>query len=208
VVDQQTFILKDCKTEVGRNEIKPGIGVRAIGKISDGDLLSFVLFLEEQKNYGTIVGMEPNGAGYDLEFKPFGATDPINIFLPDDAEVALEDDGEIDKDLLAQLVYCEPRKARITFNETDPEMADFVEVKDEVIQGIIKTTDPDSRKITLQGSSEQIIQVQDLAIIIKNDDKINFKKLKYNDKIKVFGLSACAGDEVHFYGFLIIVVDD
>lgn len=208
VVDHQTLILKDCKTEVDRDAIKPGIGARAIGKISEGDLLSVVLFLEKQKNYGTIVEMEPNGSDYDLKFIPAGATDPINIFLRDDADVALENDGEIVKDLLAHLVDCEPRKARITLNETDPEIADFVEVKDEVIQGIIKATDPDSRKIKLQGASEPIIQVQDFAIIIKNGDKINFDKLKYNDEIKVFGLSACEGDEVHFYGFLIIVVGD
>lgn len=208
VVDHQTLILKDCKTEVDRDAIKPGIGVRAIGKISKGDLLSFVLFLEEQKNYGTIVEMEPKGSGYDLKFIPPGATDPINIFLPDDADVALEDDGEIDKDLLADLVDCEPRKARITFNETDPDIADFVEVKDEVIEGIIETTDPGSRKIKLQGASETIIQVQDFATIFKNGDKINFEKPIYNDEIRVFGLSACEGDEVHFYGFVIIVADD
>jgi len=196
VVDHQTLILKDCKTEVDRDAIKPGIGVRAIGKISEGALLSVVLFLEEQKNYGTIVEMVPNGAGYDLKFIPAGAIDPIDIFLPDEADVTLEDDGEIDKDLLADLVGCEPRKARITLSESDPGVADILEVKDEVIEGIIKTTDPAFRTITLQGASETIIQVQDFATIIKNGFKINFDSLQYNDEIRVFGLSACPENTV------------
>jgi len=213
VVDGQTLILKDCNTEVDRDAIKPGIGVRAIGKISKGSLLSVVLFLEDQKNYGIIKEMIPNGAGYDLKFIPAGAIDPIDVFLPDEAEVALEDDGEIDKETLAELVDCEPRKARITFNETYPEEADFVEVKDEVIEGKIKTTDPESRKIELQGALETIIEVQQFATIIKNGDKINFKELKYGDEIRVFGLAACPeeerveGDDVDFYGFVVVVID-
>lgn len=211
VVDEYTLILKDCKTTADRDAIQPGVGVRAIGKISQGDLLAVVLFLEKRKNYGTIVEMvrdEVSNNGYDLEFIPFGATESIDVFLPDDAEVALEGDGEIDKELLAELVECEPRKARIDFNETDPDVADSVEVKDEVIEGKIKTTDAFYRTITLQGTPETIIQVQDFATIIKNGKLINFDKLKYNDEIRVFGLSACEEDGVHFYGFVILVVDD
>lgn len=214
VVDHQTLILKDCKTEVDRDAIKPGVGVRAIGKISEGALLSVVLFLEEQKKYGTIVEMVPNGAGYDLRFIPAGAADPIDIFLPDYADVVLEDDGEIDKDTLKDLVDCEPRRARVTLSESDPGDADLVEVKDEVIEGIIETTDPRFRTITLQGASKTIVQLQKFATIIKNGDKISFDKLKDNDEIRVFGLSACpentlsTEDHIDFYGFVIIVIDD
>jgi hypothetical protein len=70
------------------------------------------------------------------------------------------------------------------------------------------TTDAFYRTITLQGTPETIIQVQDFATIIKNGKLINFDKLKYNDEIRVFGLSACEEDGVHFYGFVILVVDD
>jgi hypothetical protein len=215
VVDDQTLILKDCNTEADRNAIKPGIGVRAIGKISQGALLSVVLFLEEQKKFGTIAEMTPNGTGYDLKFIPFGAIEPIDVFLPDEAEVAPEDDGEIDKETLAKRVACKPIKARITFKETDPEfVADFVEVKDEVIEGKIKTTDPALRTITLQNVLETIIQVQKFATTFKNGDKIGFEALEYDDEIKVFGIAACPeeerseGDDVDFYGYDIIVVDD
>ena len=211
VVDQYTLILKDCKTTADRDAIQPGVGVRAIGKISQGDLLAVVLFVEKRKNYGTIVEMvrdEVSNNGYDLKFIPFGATVSIDVFLPDDAEVALEGDGEIVKELLAELVECDPRQAHIDFNETDPDTADSVEVKDEVIEGKIKTTDTSYRTITLQATPETIIQVQDFATIIKDGKLINFDKLKYNDEIRVFGLSACEEDEVHFYGFVILVVDD
>jgi len=219
VVDHQTLILKDCKTEVDRDAIKPGIGVRAIGKMSEGDLLAVVLFLEKQKNYGTIVDMDIdlNETGYDLKFIPFGETESIDIFLPNDADVALEDDGEIDKDILAELVDCEPRKARITLKETDPEIAESVEVKDEVIEGKIETTDPVSRNIKLQGAFGTIIEVQKYATIFKNGDTISFDQLEYNDEIRAFGLSGCsrpvntiaAEEEEHidFYGFVILVLD-
>ena len=206
-LDNQTLILKDCNTAVEPDAIKVGLGVRAIGKLSEGDLIAAVLFLEEQKTYGLIVAMDPSTGGYDLEFIPAGETDPIIIYLPEDAGVALEGDGEIDKELLADLVDCEPRKAHITLNEMDPDVADFVEVKDEVVEGIIKTTDPDMRTITLEGEPGTIIQVQEYATIIKDGELRTFDKLNSGDKIRVFGLEACPEEDVDFYGFVILVVD-
>jgi hypothetical protein len=206
-LDNQTLILEDCKTEVGTDAIRAGIGVRAIGKLSEGDLIAAVLFLEEQKTYGTIIAMEPSTGGYNLEFIPAGETDPIIIFLPEEAGVALEGDGSIEKSLLAELIDCEPRKAHITLNEMDPEVADFVEVKDEVVEGIIKTTNQYLRTITLKGEPGTIIQVQDFATIIKDGDLITFDKLNSGDDIRVFGLEACSGDDVDFYGYVILVVD-
>lgn len=218
VVDYQTWILKECKTEVDRDEIKPGMGVRAIGKISEGDLLAVVLFLEERKNYGIIVEMEQSssGNGYDLKYIPFGETDPLDIFLPDGADVSLEDDGEVDKDTLADLVDCEQRKAIITLNELDPAVADSVKVKDEVIDGKIETTDSYSRKIKLQGAFGTIIEVQKYATIIKYGKQIGFDELKHNDEIRALGLSGCPRpeepiaeeDHIDFYGFEIIVIED
>jgi hypothetical protein len=207
IVENQTFILIDCDTEVTDDAIKPGVGVRAIGKLSKGDLIAVVLFLEEQKTYGTIVAMKDKGSYYELEFMPAGETKSIFIDLPYDAGVALEGDGSIEKDLLAELVDCEPRKARITLNESDPTVADFVEVKDEVIDGIIKKTDPESRTIVLQGDPESIIQVQDFATIIRNGKLIHFKQLHYGDEIRVFGLAACPADDIDFYGFVIVVLN-
>jgi hypothetical protein len=207
IVENQTFILIDCNTEVTDDAIKPGVGVRAIGKLSKGDLIAVVLFLEEQKTYGTIVAMKDKGSFYELEFIPAGETKSIFIDLPYDAGVALDGDGSIEKDLLAELVNCEPRKARITLNESDPTVADFVEVKDEVIDGIIKKTDSVSRTIVLQGDPETIIQIQDFATIIRNGKLIHFKQLQYGDEIRVFGLAACPADDIDFYGFVILVLN-
>jgi hypothetical protein len=151
--------------------------------------------------------MEDTGSYYELEFMPAGETESIFIDLPYDAKVILESDGSIEKDLLAELVKCDPRKARITLNESYPAVADFVEVKDEVIDGIIKKTDSVSRTIVLQGDPETIIQVQDFATIIRNGKLIHFNQLHYGDEIRVFGLAACPADDIDFYGFVIVVLN-
>jgi hypothetical protein len=206
LVDNQTLILEDCNTEVGTDAIREGIGVRAIGKISDGDLIPAVLFLEEQKTYGTIVEMRSANGGFEIDFIPAGEEDFITLYLPDEAEVVLEGDGEIEKVFLAELVDCEPRKAHITLNEADAEVVDSVEVKDEVVDGIIKTTDSDLLTINLEGDPKTIIQVQKYATILKDGDLIPFKDLNPGDKIRVFGLEACSGDDVDFYGYVVLVV--
>ena len=204
VVENQTFILIDCNTEVTADAIKPDVGVRAIGKLSAGDLIAVVLFLEEQQDYGTIVEMTEIGPGYNVKFMPSGRTESVIVFLPFDAAVVLEGDGRIKKNLLAGLVSCEPRKAKITLNQDYPNVADLIEVQDEVIDGIIDATDPYFRTITLKDGT--VIQVQDLATILRNGSELlNFSQLKERDVITVFGLEACSTDPVDFYGFVIVV---
>jgi hypothetical protein len=208
IVDSQTLILTDCNTEVTDDAIKPGVGVRAIGKLSKGDLIAVVLFLEEQQDYGTIIKMADIGTGYNVEFIPFDETESVTVFLPPDAETKIEGDGGIDQDLLAELVNCDhPRKARITLNEDNPAVADLIEVQDEVIDGTIEETDPENLTITLEDGT--IIQVQNLATILLNGSELlNFNQLMEGDEITVFGLEACSEDTVDFYGFVIVVIDD
>lgn len=207
IVRNQTIILTDCNTEASEDAIKPGVGVRALGKLSAGDLIAVLLFLEEQQEYGTIIEMTDVGTGYDVKFIPFGETESIIIFLPYNAEVKLEGDGLIQKDLLAELVDCDPRKAKITFNENNSNEADLIEVQDEVIVGTIDTTDPELRIITLKDGT--VIKVQNQATILLNGSElINFSQLKENDVITVFGLEACPEDNIDFYGFVIVVVDN
>ena len=147
------------------------------------------------------------GSGYNVEFIPSGETESVTIFLPFNAEVKLEGDGGIQKDLLAELVDCDPRKARITLNEDNPAVADLIEVQDEVINGTIKETDPDNLTITLNDGT--IIQVQDFATILRNGSELlNFNQLMEDDEITVFGLETCPADNVDFYGFVIVVVDN
>ncbi|MGV7223331.1 MAG: hypothetical protein ACQ9MH_17605 [Nitrospinales bacterium] len=52
------------------------------------------------------------GGGYNMKFLPSGETESATIFLPFDAEAKLEGDGGIQKNLLTELVECEPRKAK------------------------------------------------------------------------------------------------
>lgn len=147
------------------------------------------------------------GTGYNVEFIPSGEIESVTVFLPFDAAVVLEGDGRIKKNLLDGLVDCEPRKARITLNQDNSNVADLIEVQDEVIDGIIDTTDPYFRTITLKDGT--VIQVQDLATILRNGSALlNFSQLKENDAITVFGLEACSSDNVDFYGFVIVVVDN
>ena len=209
-VDTQTLILIDCRTEVGMDAIKAGTGVRAIGKIVDGDLIAVALFLEERNNYGTIEHMQTTDNGYDMNFIPAGEQDSIPIFLPDTAGAKMEGDGSIDKDLLAALVNCMPRQARVVINDLDNAVADLVEVKYDTTGGKIKTdgVDTKSERITLVDG--QVIQVQGYATILKDNQPVAFDNLKDGDDITVFGLNDCQSNDngIDFYGFVIIIEND
>ena len=209
-VDNQTLILIDCQTEVGMDAIKAGTGVRAIGKLSGGDLIAVALFLEEQNNYGTIKAMQAVDSGYNMEFIPAGEQDSVPIFLPDTAGAKMEGDGSIDKGLLAELVNCAARQARVVLNESDATVADLVEIKEEMTGGKINPNGIDTQLDRITLVDGQVIQVQENATILKDNQPVAFDNLKDGDDITVFGLEDCEDNNngIDFYGFVIIVEDN
>jgi hypothetical protein len=209
-VDNQTLILIDCKTEVGMDAIKAGTGVRAIGKLSGGDLIAVALFLEEQNNYGTIKGMQALGTGYNMDFIPAGEQDSVTIFLPDTAGAKMEGDGSIDKGLLAELVNCTARQARVVLNESDATVADLAEIKEEMTGGKINPHGIDTQLDRITLVDGQVIQVQGNATILKDNQPVAINSLKDGDDITVFGLEDCANNDngIDFYGFVIIIEND
>jgi Domain of unknown function (DUF4382) len=209
-VDNQTLILIDCKTEVGMEAIKAGTGVRAIGKVVGPDLIAVALFLEEQNNYGTIEAMQAVAGGYNMEFIPAGEQNSVPIFLPDSAGAKMEGDGSIDKDLLAELVYCAARQARVVLNESDAAVADLVEVKYDTTGGKIKSDGVDTKLERIILADGEVIRVQGDATILKDNQPVAFYNLKDGDDITVFGLEDCAGNSngIDFYGFVIIIEND
>ena len=209
-VDNQTLILIDCQTEVGMDAIKAGTGVRAIGKLSGGDLIAVALFLEEQNNYGTIKAMQAVDSGYNMEFIPAGEQDSVPIFLPDTAGAKMEGDGSIDKGLLAELVNCAARQARVVLNESDATVADLVEIKEEMTGGKINPNGIDTQLDRITLVDGQVIQVQGNATILKDNQPVAFDNLKDGDDITVFGLEDCEDNNngIDFYGFVIIVEDN
>lgn len=206
-VDNQTLILIDCNTEVGYETINAGTGVRAIGKLSGGDLIAVALFLEERENYGTIDAMRVVSGGYDMDFIPAGEQNIVTLFLPDAAGTKMEGDGSIDKDLLADLVNCTAREARVVLNELDDTVADLVEVRHEMTGGEIKQDGLDKAQERITLVNGDVIQVQQYATILKDNQPIAFNDLKYGDDITVFGLVDCDGNNngIDFYGFVIVV---
>jgi hypothetical protein len=208
----QTLILIDCNTEVGRDAIKPGTGVRALGKLSGGNLIAVALFLEKPSNFGTIESMTDTGNGYDMIFTPANMPDSETIVLPDDAIAKMEGDGIIDKQLLARLVNCNPRQARIELNELDNDKtADLVAVKQEITGGKIAVNGLDKKLEQITLESGEVIQVQEYATIIKDGGPVSFNKLVEGEIITVFGLADCDVNNdngIDFYGFTIIVEDN
>jgi hypothetical protein len=209
-VDNQTLILIDCQTEVGMDAIKAGTGVRAIGKLSGGDLIAVALFLEEQDNYGTIKSMQALDSGYNMEFIPAGQEHSVTIFLPDTAGAKMEGDGSIDKGLLAELVNCTARQARVVLNESEAAVADLAEIKEEMTGGKIKLDGIDTHLDRITLVDGQVIQVQGYATILKDNEPVGFDSLKDGDDITVFGLEDCEGNSngIDFYGFVIIIEND
>ena len=68
--------------------------------------------------------------------------------------------------------------------------------------------DEELERITLV--DDAVIQLQEYATILRDNEPVKFDKLKERDDITVFGLEDCDGNNngVDFYGFVLIVEDD
>ncbi len=210
VVTADTLVLLGCDKIVGLDAIGPGMRARVVGKISEGDLLAVVVLLEAEQIIGDLTAISPTTGGSYLTVKT-GDSNPVEVFLPAGVAVFLEGDGQVDLDLLTELVECKPREVRImldserTLNLT----AKDVHVQPEKFVGEVSWTDNGEPVLTLIGG--ETVRVQPGATILADqedsDTPVSFEYIQPGDNLTLFGFEACEGDGIDFYAFIVLIAE-
>ena len=209
VVTSDTLVLLGCDREVDLDAIQPGMRARVVGKISGGDLLAVVVLLEAEQITGELIDISSTTGGRYLTVKT-GDSSEVKVFLPVGVPVFLEGDGQVDLDLLTELVECKPRVVRIMLDPDEPDLtATSVYVQADKLVGQVSWTDSVRPILTLIGG--QTVQVQPGATILADeedsDDLVLFNYIQAGDELTLFGFEACDGDDVDFYAFIVLIKD-
>jgi hypothetical protein len=129
------------------------------------------------------------GNGHDLKIETSPGT-VKTVILPQGEDVFLEGDGSVDPELLSQLVGCGKEiTVRVLLDQSIavPLTAEKVFVIPNELSGEVKNVD-NSSQLTL--ASGAVVEIQAGATILKDSKPISLSKVKTEDTVTVFGLTA------------------
>ena len=210
-----SLVFRGCDTEVGWDAIAQDVPARVFGKllIAESELRAAVVLLRRTEIAGTVTTFtdKVDGSGRDLTIDT-GAGILKNVFVPKDAPIFLEGDGQVPLKLVctgvAVRVFLDPDAPQPTATE--------VKVLADRLEGTVPgswTSGGNPLLVVPDGQTvPTAVHVRDGATIIDQrggDYKLsNLGDITAGDQLKVFGLkpSPCNSNVDEFEAFVILVV--
>ena len=219
-----TLILFDCQ-DASPLSLTKGAKVTVTGKVAPSRELFYASEIEVDPIVivGALTSCTEVADGFDITVLPIGVAIEQTIFVPDDVGIRLEGDGVIPKDLLDDLLECEPLPVRVSIapddeveiqpitlaQEGETRTASDVRVAAEDVKGEVTEIDAEARTIVVD---ETLVSVLSTATIIdlRDDESLgSLEDIEVGDVLRIFGLVACEDDEeADFYGFVLLILDD
>ena len=215
----ETLVLVGCDTPVDWGAIEQKRRAKVVGKYDTVDQVfrGIVVFLKEVEISGSIVSVETEATeGLTLIIQPSGTTEVIQlrpVFVPSNAPVYLEGDGEFPRSLL-----CVGREVRVIIDPdvaSDPPTAKLVRVISETLEGVVQADDLYNQVLVVKPEAAEPVYafVQPSATILDLSDgkyqPIDIRDIMPGDVVKCFGVPECAGaiSLNEFYAFVVLVTD-
>jgi hypothetical protein len=218
----ETLVLVGCDTPVDPKAIQPNSRAEVVGKYvaEMGEPAVFraaVVFLKELEISGKIVSVSEQTYGLNLEIQPSDTAEvPKTVFVPSNAPVYLEGDGEFPRFLL-----CEGREVRVIIDPAieSPLAAKMVRVTSETLEGVVLQAMTSYSPVLVVDPIEVVppsvyVEVRPYATVLdlRNGKyaPINVTDIDPKDRIKCFGVQKCpgvTGSLTDFYAFVILVID-
>ena len=222
-IDVQLFygsslVLFGCDSEVDWIAIQADKRAKIIGKYDAGTNLfnAVAVFLKEPEISGSIVSVETEATeGLNLIIQPSGTTEVTQltpVFVPSNAPVYLEGDGEFPRSLL-----CKGREVRAIIDPVveSPLTAKLVRVISETLEGVVQADDLYNRVLVVKPEAGEAVYafVQPYATILDQSNgkyqPIDIRDIMPGDVVKCFGVPECPGaiSLNDFYAFVVLVTD-
>jgi hypothetical protein len=214
--DGNSLVVVGCDTIADWEAIQPNRRAKVVGKYDTVKEVfrGIVVFLKELEISGSIVSVEAEATeGLTLIIQPSGTTEVTQltpVFVPSNAPVYLEGDGEFPRYLL-----CEGREVRVTIDPAiqSPLTAKLVRVTSETLEGLVSQKFSSLNNLLIVDSSVNVgVRAEATVLDLRNGkyDPINIDAIGKGDKIKCFGVYQCAESLdrlIDFYAFVILVID-
>jgi hypothetical protein len=209
-VEEETLVLLGCDLSSAKI-IDEGARVTITGKYSASDkvLRACAIVVQPDRIEGDLLAFDDVLGGLQISVRPDGEEDPVKIFVPKGVKIQLKGAGPVPLDLLADLLDCDPRPVTVLLSGDEPGTATAVLLESADLDGTIDE-EPDliDRLLTVD---ESVVAVMDWATVLDLRDGqslITFADLMEGDNLRVFGLEACEQDDVDFYAFVVLVLED
>lgn len=215
----ETLVLVGCDTPVDWVAIEPKRRAKVVGKYDTVDQVfrGIVVFLKELEISGNIVSVDRVPTyGLNLVIQPSGTTEVLKtVFVPSNAPVYLEGDGEFPRSLL-----CEGREVRVIIDPdiaSNPPTAKLVRVISETLEGVVQADDMYNRVLVVKPEAGEPVYafVQSSATILDLSNgkyqPMDITDIRPGDVVRCFGVPECPGTIPislnDFYAFVILVIN-
>jgi hypothetical protein len=215
----ETIVLVGCDTPVDWEAIEAERRAKVVGKYDtvDNVFRGIVVFLKELEISGNIISVDTGPTdGLNLVVQPSGTTEvPKTVFVPSDAPVYLEGNGEFPRSLL-----CEGREVRVTIDPdiaSNPPTAKLVRVISETLEGVVQADDFYNRILVVkpEGGEPVYTFVPSSATILDvgggKYQLMHITSIMPGDVVRCFGVPECSGTIPislnDFYAFVILVIN-
>ena len=214
--DGKSLVLVGCDTIAEWGAIQPNRKAKVVGKYdTHGQVFrGIVVFLKDLEIFGNVVSVNELNGGLNLAIQPSGTTE-VTVFVPSNAPVYLEGDGEFPRALL-----CEGREVRIIIDPAvqSPMTAKVVRVTSETLEGaVLQGTNPYNPVLLVKpnGATAAVyVGVQPYATVLDlrsgKYKPIDIADIGAGDEVKCFGVQKCTDDTtslIDFYAFVILVIN-
>ena len=216
-VYDERLVFVGCDTPVDWKTIQQDRRAKVVGKYvaEPGKPPVFraaVVFLKELEISGKVLSVSQQTDGLNIIVEPIGsaAGTQVLVFVPSNAPVYLEGDGEFPRALL-----CEGREVRVVIDPTaQPALtAKLVQVKAEILEGVVTQPFSSLNHLLVVDSSVYVgVQAYATMLDLRNGkyEPIDIGDIGPGDKVRCFGVHQCAGPldrMIDFYAFVILVID-
>jgi hypothetical protein len=214
--DGNSLVFIGCGTIADWGAIQPNRKAKLAGKFdTQGQVFrGIVVFLKELEIFGNVVSVDEQNGGLNLGIQTSGTTE-VTVYVPSNAPVYLEGDGEFPRALL-----CEGREVRIIIDPAvqSPMTAKLVRVTSETLEGtVLQGTNPYNPVLLVKpnGATASVyVGVQPYATVLdlRNGKykPIEISEIDAGDEVQCFGVQKCPDDATYpvgFYAFVILVIN-
>jgi len=226
-----TLILFDCQDATAAALTK-GAKLTITGKVAPDDevFLAAEVEVDPVVIVGSLTACIETDEGFEIKVLPVGVAIEQTIAVPSGVGIKLAGDGTIPKDLLSELLACEPLPVRVSLGmedggngdgtngdstaelaleEGEIRTASDVRVSAESIKGEVDRISAGQQLVLVD---ETLISVLDTATIVDLRDGESLASLSDvmpGDCVRVFGLHGCDDDpDADFYAFVMLVLEN
>jgi len=202
-----TGILANCDSILSPQDIRAGMDAVVVGKYFAGAQVfkAVAILLKPHEICSTLTSFSIEAGSYKFTISDEQGDTQLNLPLDTRFSFAGEIEIPIDKLYLLECVNQENTyEVCVVYDEVLPE----VRVTPQKIFGEVQRIDSNDRTLVAAENTVLVIPGTTILAITDDNTQVSFEEIEEGDSLELFGFSSCGNEDIDFYSFVVLIVED